>query len=394
MLQPTATQAGRAIDPRHRVVSADSPLSALAQRLDYIARSPGRPFVNIIENVPRWPSVAGAPRSSWEHVHNYAPAQGYDELLRRISARESVRHGLDIPPDHLLVTNGALHALSIIFRRHSHPGSLALCQAPVLAAVPQMLRSFGFRPSFFRASGDRVDIPQPRGRRSEKVGLIYVNSPLNPCGDILSAAALSALLALAHQHEAALVVDSVYDSFVFGDLSLATPLSLERDWRRVYVVNSMSKNYGCPGLRIGWMISSRSNADALTTLLERENIAVCGVAQDLACARIADGNAELVDVVRTGRRLLLARLPQIEGVHFDAPAGGTQIFARLPVTDVEQFCDFALVEQGISMVSSSNFEGITGPWVRLPLGAPVDVLDSALRLLAEALTAYNGLPHR
>lgn len=390
MLQSAATRASRAIDPRHRVVSADSPLSSLAQRLDYIARSPGRSFVNIIENVPRWPTVAGAPSSSWAHVHNYAPAQGQDQLLRCISARESVRHGLNIPPDQLLVTNGALHALSIVFRRHSQPGLLALCQAPVLSAVPQMLRSFGFRTDFFEASDDRVDIPQPQG----KVGLIYVNSPLNPCGHILSAAALSNLLALAHQHSAPLVFDSVYDSFVFGDPSLATPLSLTQDWRRVYVVNSMSKNYGSPGLRIGWIISSRSNVDALTTVLERENIAVCGVAQDLACARLAEGNAELVDVVRAGRRLLLTHLPRIEGVSFDAPAGGTQIFARVPVDDVEQFCDFALVEQGLSMVSSSNYEGVTGPWVRLPLGAPIDVLEKALRLLAEALTEYNALPYR
>lgn len=374
---------------RHQVVSEDSPLSALQQRLMYMDRFPERAFVNVIENVPQWPVAEGAPGSTWAHVRNYGSSRGQGALLERLAAREARLHGAAVTPEALLVTNGALHALSILFRRLHVPGAVALCQAPVLGAIPEMLRSHGYRVVFFHTPGGEVDAERLRELCPERLRLIYVNTPNNPSGDILSPEALVQLLSLAREQAGALVADLVYDSYAFDGARVTSPLSLSGDWRDVYTVNSMSKNFGSPGLRIGWIASAPQNTQSLSGLLELETICVCGPAQDLAGQLLERGNAALVDGVSRGRRLLAERLPTLEGVGFTTPAGGTQLFVELPVTDVEDFCDFALSELGLGLVSASNYEGVEGAFVRLPMGAPPPTLDKALRLLSSGLAAYR-----
>lgn len=72
------------------------------------------------------------------------------------------------------------------------------------------------------------------------------------------------------------------------------------------------------------------------------------------------------------------------------PAAGCQVWLELPVADIEDFCDFALVEFGLSLTSASNYAGVSGARLRLPLGAPEPVLNEAVGLLAAALRAYPG----
>jgi aspartate/methionine/tyrosine aminotransferase len=152
----------------------------------------------------------------------------------------------------------------------------------------------------------------------------------------------------------------------------------------------MSKNFGSPGLRVGWIASSPENVAALAGVLERENISVCGPAQDAARALLDGGNAALAARTAAGRQRLGERLAAVDGVRFALPAGGTHLVARLPVADVEDFCDFALVEAGLGLVSSSNYEGVSDPFVRLPLGVPAAVIDEAVGLLDQALADYRA----
>ncbi len=373
----------------HRVVTAASPLSALAQRLAYMDRFPERSFVNVIDNVPQWPSAEGEPSSSWRHVHNYAPAGGVGDLITAIADVEARKHGGRLAEDQLVVTNGALHALSLVLRRHAKPGAVALCQAPVLGSIADMMRSYGYRVAFFATPDGEIDRERIDALLPEAGGVVYVNTPQNPGGCTLSRRATEDLLAIARRRRATLILDMVYDGYAFDGASVASPLAPDPDWRGTYVVSSMSKNYGAPGLRVGWIVSARENVAALTTMLEWENIAVSGLAQDVARAMLARGNAALLEATAEGRRRTIAKLVDGGALPFDVPRGGTQILLRLPVVDVEAFCDFALVELGLGLVSSSHYEGASETFVRLPFGLPAATVEAALTLLGEALARVD-----
>jgi beta-methylarginine biosynthesis bifunctional aminotransferase len=168
-----------------------------------------------------------------------------------------------------------------------------------------------------------------------------------------------------------------------------SPLADRALWRHVYTVNSMSKNYGAPGLRVGWVVSSAENVRELSALLERECVCIAGPSQRLAAALLEHGNAALVAHVDEGRRILAAALRELPGVRCDAGPGGTQLFAALPVDDVEAYGDTVLRERGLLLATCSQYEGVTGPFVRLPFGAPPATLARALALLAESLAVYG-----
>jgi hypothetical protein len=143
-------------------------------------------------------------------------------------------------------------------------------------------------------------------------------------------------------------------------------------------------------LRIGWIVSSTDRIQELSGALERETIAIGGIAQRQAAWLLEAGNEALVRTVVEGRTLVQGMLGLISGAAWSAPAGGTQAFVRLPVQDVEAFCDYVLVHFGLALASASNYEGVDGPFVRVALGYPAPVLERAILLLAEGLARYRA----
>lgn len=370
-----------------RVVDPDSPFTALQQRLHYIDRFPERDWTNVVENVPRWqrPVDASAPETT--DILEYAPCEGKTLLLDAVVERERETHRRSIRRDQLVITNGGMHAISLVARSLSCAGRVALVQAPVFVSVAQILRAAGMELRYFRADDGQVDI-DALGSAGD-IGLIYLNSPNNPTGAVLRAETLSQLMALAQRCRASILFDTVYDSFVFDDSSLRTPL-VDFDWDRIYVVNSMSKNYGAPGLRVGWIISSPPNVQSIAALLERECVSISGPSQRCAAKLIARGNAELVAHVREGREFVLRMLPSIKDVRFIRPAGGTQILVHLPVDDVEIFGDFVLTDLGLVLATRSQYEGADGSFIRFPLGAQRALQARALELLSTGLARFRG----
>jgi beta-methylarginine biosynthesis bifunctional aminotransferase len=376
--------------PRASVLDPASPFTVLVQRLNYAARHPERRFINLADNVPCWPERHAFPAARGAEVYEYAACEGSPALLDALRARERRRWGLDVPPDRILVTNGSLHGVALVAAQLRQPGSVALCQAPILSCVGELFRREQFEVRYFGVEGGRPSWDAVRAELARRPRVVYLNTPNNPTGEILAPDAAAELVALAQAHGATVVIDSVYDDFVFDGSPVAPPLSLGADPSRLYVVNSMSKNYGMPGLRVGWVLSSAPNIAALASAMELGCIAVAGPMQALAAEIVARGNDGLVRHVRAGRELAARRLAEVPGVRFRLPAGGSQLMVELPIDDIEAFGDAALVEFGLILATSGQFESGPRSMIRIPTGASPADLDEGLALLRRALEAHDG----
>jgi beta-methylarginine biosynthesis bifunctional aminotransferase len=200
---------------------------------------------------------------------------------------------------------------------------------------------------------------------------------------------MNQLVELAQERGIKLIVDLVYDSFTFDDVHPPSPLLYSDSWHHLYIVNSMSKNFGAPGLRIGWIISDDANIQTLAGLLERECIAVGGSAQEQAAHLIRLGNQPLVEQVQAGRLAVEQMLQAIPALRFRRPAGGTQFFVELPIEDVEAFADFMLLEYGLVLATTSNYAGLSGAFVRIPMGRQLETVHRALALLSAGLNSLT-----
>jgi len=148
---------------------------------------------------------------------------------------------------------------------------------------------------------------------------------------------LDALVALVESHPTArLLVDETYRELAYGDpLPMATTLS-----PRVIAVSSMSKTYGLPGLRVGWLTCSDDQLFE-TFLAAKEQIFICGpVLEEELAARLLERRAEALSLVRskTQRHLAVVRdwIDGHELFEWVEPKAGVVGFPRIrPEIDVD-----------------------------------------------------------
>ncbi|MCX4539347.1 beta-methylarginine biosynthesis bifunctional aminotransferase [Streptomyces sp. NBC_01565] len=373
-------------------------LSALQRRLNRAESRPGEDWLVLVENVPEWPEGAALPAEAPQAAHarapfSYATSQGHPRLTEALVKREhEVSASRLVDESNVLVTAGGMHAIGLVLRDLADRGyRKAVHTTPVFCGVRDSMRAAGMRNKALPLTGTSHDLALLRRECTEPT-VVYVNLPHNPTGEVLLPEYLDVLATLAAQPDVHVVYDAVYDSFDFGPDRCPTPVDLAVGEPGMTIVNSVSKNYGRPGDRIGWIVAAEENIRRLVPRLEWEAVSINGRAQLDAVAAISRGNTELVEAVRAGRAAYLAhaRGPWAPD---PVPHGGTQLWLDLGVPDIERFADFALERHHLVLTTSANYAPVLPGRIRFPTGIPAERLRRALTGLHEALAdweTYDG----
>jgi aspartate/methionine/tyrosine aminotransferase len=148
--------------------------------------------------------------------------------------------------DHVLVTHGAQEALYLLYSTLLRPGDRVIAFRPGWQQAWDVPARFGCEVELLDLTDDfNLDLDRLAAAGGDRLRLITVNTPSNPTGRRLRPHEFDALVALAERSGAYLVLDEEY----VLDLSGSRALSGDR----VISVSSVSKVYGFPGLRVGWM---------------------------------------------------------------------------------------------------------------------------------------------
>ena len=193
-------------------------------------------------------------------IYRYGPTAGLPPLREAI-ANAVRRHGLDVDPENeVLVGNGGTHALFCAARAVLDAGDEVLMASPYWPLAPGIFTSCGAIP---------VEVPLTQRLYSEpsldagalfaaaitpRTKAIYVISPNNPDGKVLSRAQLERIAAVAREHDLWVFSDEVYAETVFdGEHVSIASLPDMRD--RTIVLHSMSKSHALAGCRVGFAIA-------------------------------------------------------------------------------------------------------------------------------------------
>ncbi|MCB0866361.1 MAG: pyridoxal phosphate-dependent aminotransferase [Solirubrobacterales bacterium] len=223
--------------------------------------------------------------------------------LRELIAAESAETGGSDPngigPDQVTVTSGAAPALFIVATALLGPGDHALIQAPNYATnleTPRMLGADLEHVEIRYEDGWELDVDRLASQIRPETKLISITYPHNPTGAMIDAETLERIVGLVDDHPTArLLLDETYRSLAPEPLPLAASLS-ERD--RALSISSMSKTYGLPGLRMGWIIN-RDPELAETLLAAKEQILICGsTADEEMAARVLEAKDRILPPIR------------------------------------------------------------------------------------------------
>jgi aspartate/methionine/tyrosine aminotransferase len=214
-------------------------------------------------------------------VLQYGDHLGLPELRAAVAA-----DGTGLDPGDVLVTPGAVTALFLVHTTLLEAGSHIIVARPNYATNVETPRAIGSDVSFLDLAyedGWAVDPDRIAALLRPETRLVSLTTPHNPTGTTLDRATLDAVIALVERHGTArLLVDETYREMTFGEpLPVAATLS-----ERVISVTSLSKTYGLPGIRVGWLVT-RDRGLAEQLLAAKEQVLISGSLVDETIALAA-----------------------------------------------------------------------------------------------------------
>jgi len=202
-------------------------------------------------------AMAEAQRTAEQpRLHTYAPVQGEPILLDAIERHLLRRAGVVVPREQIQVVSGATAGLSVVVEALLDPGDEVILPSPYWPLIRGIIDKRGCTPVevplFHRAADPALELEALlEAAVTPRTAAIYLNSPHNPTGAVLSEAQLSAFARVAARHDLWVLSDEVYELLAFD--GPPPPTWARPDLRgRAVAVHSLSKAFGLAGARVGF----------------------------------------------------------------------------------------------------------------------------------------------
>jgi aspartate/methionine/tyrosine aminotransferase len=316
---------------------------------------------------------------------------GYTQTNGTSGLRENIaRLYPGISMDQILATAGSSEANFLLMWSLIEPGDEVLFELPNYMQMGGLLRAFGAAVKPFRlheSLGWQPDLEEMRRLVTPRTKLIVLTNPNNPTGSVLTEEAMKGIVDLAASVGAWILADEVYQG---AELAGPPSPSFWGRWEKTLVVNGLSKAYGLPGLRVGWIVGPEDLVKRTWPYHDYTTISPSALSDRLATLALAPGTRERI-LERT-RGILNSNFPVLEkwlkgheGLFtFRPPQAGAICFARyaLKVNSTE-LAERLIREKSVLIVPGDHFE--TDGYLRIGYGPERGYLLRGLGLIDELL---------
>jgi DNA-binding transcriptional MocR family regulator len=353
------------------------------------------------------PGVLGpAVQRAVDRLPLHLGGHGYDVLglpvLRAAVAERFAARGLPTTPDQVLITSGAMGALSLVAQALLAPGDRVLTDVPSYPNTLDALRRAGGRlaPVALLDDGWDLDLVESAYRQVLPRLAYVVADYANPTGHLLPVEGRARVVRAAARAGATLLVDEAWADLRLDGPVVPRPVASHDDEGRVLTVGSMSKSHW-GGLRVGWLRGPAATVARVAEARATVDLAPPVLDQLVAVELLRDDAAVPAqrERVRLRRDVLMQALQEAcPDWSFVVPGGGLSLWVRLHAP-VATALSASAAREGVRLVPGGRFtaDGTAERFVRLPYSLPPDQLREAVRRLAAARehlsTAPSSGPH-
>jgi aspartate/methionine/tyrosine aminotransferase len=349
-------------------------------------------------------ALAAAARAGETH---YPDARGSLALREALSRKLANENGIHCTPDDVVISVGGTHGLFIAFQALLGPGDELLVLSPHWMAIPKLVgfceraryRALPAYVPLANGSWSPRDFAEAlRSAIGAETRGIYLNTPNNPTGAVLTPEQLAALAEVVIERDLWVVSDEAYEHIVFDDARHASIASLPGMAERTVSVYTFSKSYSMTGWRIGYVVSPPELRPVMGPILSFYSThGVFPAVQSAGLAAIT-GPQDAVQTMRLAyqerRDLLLRGLDGQGAVKVPAPRGAFYVFADVSAARGDRDV-WELVEEwlslGVAVLPGTAFGPAHGDSVRISLATRrEDVAEAARRLKEHHLAAAGG----
>lgn len=297
----------------------------------------------------------------------------------------------DIAPEQTLVFSSAEEGILLVLHALLRPGDHVVVETPCFESALQLARTTGAEVSEWRRrweDGWAHDLGALEKLLRPDTRMIYICTPHNPTGLLMKRDVLEQIVQLCRSRGIILFSDEVFRELEH-DPGALLPAACDI-YENAISLGSMSKTYGLPGLRLGWLASR--NADAVRRCLElRFYTTICSSAPSEFVCEVALRHRDVL--VRRNREIVQRNLPLLETFfqlnpdRFDwvKPDASPMCFPRFKGTQTaQQFCDDLVRDAGVMLLPGAVYDEPN----HIRFGYGRKNMPQAL----EKLAAYLGLP--
>ncbi|HYT67574.1 MAG TPA: pyridoxal phosphate-dependent aminotransferase [Vicinamibacterales bacterium] len=192
-----------------------------------------------------------------ENRSHYLQTTGLPRLLELLAEKLRDRNGIPVgAPDEVMVTTGGIHGLFITCQALLEPGDEVIIpdpEWPPCAGNIKLAHGVAVPCSLHEKLGWRYDLAELESKITTKTRAIYINSPHNPTGGVLTRADIEAIAAMAERRGVWILSDEAYEDVVFDGGQHVSPASLPGMYDRTISLYTFSKTYAMTGLRLGYV---------------------------------------------------------------------------------------------------------------------------------------------
>jgi aspartate aminotransferase/aminotransferase len=301
--------------------------------------------------------------------YHYSHSRGVPGLRRKLAAYYGGRYGVPVDPaTEIVVTAGSKIALHMCFMALLEPGDEVVVPEPAWVSYSEQIRLCHGNPVMVPHDVSVAELGEWMTPRTRAVVLC---SPQNPTGRVYTRGELRGLHRLAEERGVYLLADEAYSEFVVDEEFVSCGVD-DPEKRHTIVCNSMSKNYGMSGWRVGYVIS---NAELMEQVLKiNQHLITCpATILEHYLERHFDDILEITkpqieEVVR--RRAVLGEYMREIGL---VPMEGTATFYFFvhigeSALSSEEFCMRLLRESRVCVVPGLGYGESCDGFVRVSVG--------------------------
>jgi aspartate/methionine/tyrosine aminotransferase len=321
---------------------------------------------------------------------------GYPQTNGTIELRETIAAMYPgASAAHVQVTNGGSEANCVLLMRLVEPGDEIVLMTPNYMQVPGLARALGaaVRPWPLRESGGRwrLDLDELETLVTGRTRAIFLCNPNNPTGARIDPDTLDGVCRMAGRVGAWVVGDEIYRG---AEREADDTASVWGRCERAVVTSGLSKAYGLPGLRIGWIAGPPDLVSDLWAVHDYTSIAPGALNDRLARIALEPARREQLlartrMIIRTNYSILRRWIEKQDGLTHVPPEAGAIAFVRYAHPIGSSELAERLRDDRSVLVVPGDFFDMDG-YLRIGFGSDPEYLTSALAHIGEFLSAVSA----
>jgi aspartate/methionine/tyrosine aminotransferase len=264
------------------------------------------------------------------HTH-YTHSLGMYELREAICRYYFETYRVSVDPNQIIVTSGSSPAIFLVFSALLEKNDEVIVSDPHYACYPNFIKFVQGRPAMvtvYEEDGFQFRPESIRDKMNAKTRAIFINSPSNPTGNLLSADRMQAIAALVAGPEAPFIVsDEIYHGLVYE----GKEHSILEYTDRAFVLNGFSKLFAMTGLRLGYVIAPQPFVRPMQKLQQNFFISANSMVQRAGIAALREARDDvrrMKDTYNKRRKFMIARLKELGFGITVEPTGAFYVFAN------------------------------------------------------------------